>query len=538
MTSASSDGHQSDSPVLSLNGSADLRGGDRHSHIAIVGTGFSGIGAAIRFRKQGRDDFVVFEKANDVGGTWRDNTYPGIACDVPSNLYSFSFALNPSWSRSYSPGAEIWNYLRKTAKKAGILPFIRFNTEVTEARWNDDAQIWHLQTSRGEHTADIVIGALGPLSEPQIPALPGIENFKGKMFHSAQWDHDYDLDGKRVAVVGTGASAIQFVPQIAKRVKQLHLYQRTAPWVMPRSERKITKLEHVLFRLFPPAQKAVRGGVYAMLEIRVVGFIKYPRTMKLVEQIARTHLKRQVPERELREQVTPDYSIGCKRVLLANNYYPALRKPNVEVITHGVTEVREGSIVGDDGVEREVDAIIWGTGFHVTRNPAWDHIIGREGHSLNEAWKDGMEAYVGSSVAGFPNLFLIVGPNTGLGHSSMVYMIESNIDYIERVVEFIDKTGAASVDVKQQTMHDYSRQIQDEASKDTIWTTGGCASWYLDHRGRNTTLWPDFTFRFRRVCREFDPLTLNVRDRSGGAMLPQAAPAQAAQARQSAPATA
>lgn len=499
----------------------DLR--NRHAHIAIVGTGFSGIGAAVRFRQQGRSDFVLFESANDVGGTWRENTYPGIACDVPSILYSFSFALNPDWSRSYSPGGEIWNYLRDVAKRFGILPFIRFNHRVAEARWDDAEQIWHLQTQHGEYTADIVIGALGPLSVPMIPGLPGLETFKGKTFHSQQWDHDYDLTGKRVAVVGTGASSLQFIPQIQPKVAELHVYQRTPAWVVPRSERRISRLEKLVYKHLPFSQKLVRGGVYAMLEVRVIGFIKEQRIMKAIEKIARTHIARQIKDPELRRKVTPNYTIGCKRILLGNNYYPALASPNVEVITEGVTEVRENSVVAADGTEREVDTIIWGTGFYVTRNPMWDNLIGRDGRSLSETWAGGMEAYLGTQVPNFPNMFLVMGPNSGLGHTSMVYMIESNIDYIERAVRFIDRNNVTSIEIRQDVVDTFGDEIQ-RKMQGTVWTSGGCASWYLDERGRNTTLWPSFTFEYRQRCRDFDPARLTVRDRVGSAMLPSLEP--------------
>lgn len=491
-----------------------------HVHIAIVGSGFSGIAMAHRLKKSGRTDFAIFEKANDVGGTWRDNTYPGIACDVPSNLYSFSFELNPEWSHSYSPGWEINNYIRATAKKHGLLKYIRFNTELTRAEWDDSSKVWRIDTNNGPVTADYMIGATGPLSEPQIPELPGIENFKGRAFHSQQWDHGYDLTDKKVAVVGTGASAIQFVPQIQKQVKELHLYQRTAPWVMPRSERKLTKFEHRLFKYLPFTQRIVRASVYSFLEMRVIGFVKQQRIMKVVQQIAKAHIRHQVKDPELRKKVTPDYTIGCKRVLMANNYYPALDKPNVEVITEGVTEVRENSIVAADGTEREVDTIIWGTGFYVTTNPNWENLIGRDGNSLTKTWEpNGMESLLGIMTPNFPNSFLIIGPNTGLGHSSMVYMIESCVDYIEQALDYAEDVGAGSIEVTREAVDEFEQMIQSKM-KDTIWMTGGCASWYLDDRGRNTTLWPSYTFEFRRECRNFDPARLNVRSRNGATIEP------------------
>lgn len=525
---ADTNGRITGAAVLSPDGASPNGGAPgRHSHIAIIGTGFSGLGTAVRFKQQGRDDFVLFEQANDVGGTWRDNTYPGIACDVPSNLYSFSFALNPNWSNSYSPGGEIWDYLRAVAREFNILPHVRFNHQITQAEWNDAAQCWRLRTSEGEFTADIVIGALGPLSVPMVPDLPGIESFKGRTFHSQQWDHNYDLNGKRVAVVGTGASAIQFVPRIQPEVAELHLYQRTPPWVMPRSDRKISRFEHLLFKYVPFAQKLVRAAVYALLEVRVLGFVQAQWVMKPAERLARAHIRRQVRDPELRKKLTPDYRIGCKRVLLANNYYPALTRPNVEVISSGVMEVREHSVVGSDGSEREVDAIIWGTGFYVTTNPAWDHLIGRDGRTLSETWTDGLRAHKGTLVENFPNMFLMMGPNTGLGHNSMVYMIESSIDYVDRVIRFMDKTGAGSVEISKRAVDIWNERIEREG-RDTVWTTGGCASWYLDANGKNTTLWPGFTFKFRAACHEFDPTELIVRDGDGTPMLPRAVSVAAA----------
>jgi cation diffusion facilitator CzcD-associated flavoprotein CzcO len=493
-----------------------------HTHIAIVGSGFSGIALARALKKSGRDDFVIFEKGNDVGGTWRDNTYPGIACDVPSNLYSLSFALNPDWSRSYSGGAEIHNYIRATAKKLDILRHVRFNDAVLNAAWDDEAKLWRGETESGPFTANFLVGAMGPLSEPAIPKLPGIEKFKGEAFHSQQWDHEYDLKGKRVAVVGTGASAIQFVPQIQPEVAELHLYQRTPPWILPRSERKLTSFEHKLYRYLPFTQKLVRGMVYTALEVRIIGFVKQPKVMRLLQIGAKFNIRRHIKDKELRKKVTPDFAFGCKRVLMANNYYPALVKDNVEVITHGVTEVRENSIVASDGTEREIDAIIWGTGFYVTDNPEWQNLIGRDGRSLTETWEPtGMRSYLGAIVPNFPNAFLTTGPNTGIGHTSQVYMIESTVDYVMSVLDHVEKNDAAAFEVNEQTVDDFEDEIA-RRSEGTIWTSGGCDSWYLDASGRNTTLWPDFSFQFRKLCREFDPSQVTLHAKGAAAEPPDA----------------
>lgn len=509
-------------PQASVNASTNGASGaymPRHTHVAIIGTGFSGLGMAIRLTQEDKRDFIIFEKNPEVGGTWWENHYPGIACDVPSNLYSFSFALNPNWSNSYSPGPEIQRYLRHCAEKFNLIPKIRFNTAVREAYWDDDAKVWNLDTEAGPVTADFLVGAMGPLAEAQIPNLPGMDDFKGPMFHSQKWDHDYDLKDKRVAVVGTGASAIQFVPQIQPEVKALHLFQRTAPWVMPRSERPISAIEHFLFKRLPFTQRIVRAAVYCFLEIRVLGFMKYPSLMKRVQKIAELQLARQVPEPELRRKVTPDFTIGCKRVLMANNYYPALRKPNVEVITEGVKEVRENSIVAADGTEREVDAIIWGTGFHVTDSPAWNHVHGRNGASLNEIWQGSPQAFLGTSVTGFPNLFLMAGPNTGLGHTSLMLMIEASIEHALGAMKFAETNDVAAIEVKPEAQKQFNDWVQDHV-KDTIWNTGGCASWYIDANGLNTTIWPDYTFRFIQRSRVFDPANYVVRGRDGGEMRP------------------
>jgi cation diffusion facilitator CzcD-associated flavoprotein CzcO len=482
-----------------------------HTQVAIVGAGFSGIAMGRYLKKSGREDFVIFEKGNDVGGTWRDNTYPGIACDVPSNMYSFSFALNPNWSRSYSGGREINDYIRSTTKKLGLLPKIRFNTPVLGAEWDDDAQLWRLETADGPFTANFMIGAMGPLSEPAIPELPGIEKFKGEAFHSQHWDHGYDFKGKRIAVVGTGASAIQFVPHLQQEVAELHLYQRTAPWILPRSARNISGLEHKLFKYLPFTQKLVRATVYTFLEMRVIAFVKQRKLMKVIQQVAKLNLRRHIKDKELRKKVTPDFVIGCKRVLMANDYYPAIAQENVEVITHGVTEVRENSIIAADGTEREVDAIIWGTGFHVTDNPEWDKLKGRDGRSLAATWEPtGLRSYLGTLTPNFPNAFLLLGPNTALGHNSVVYMSEASIEYAISVIDHVEKSGATSVEIKEETVAAFEADIE-RRSVGTIWLAGGCESWYLDSHGRNTTLWPDFSFHYRKLCRSFDPGQVTLR---------------------------
>jgi cation diffusion facilitator CzcD-associated flavoprotein CzcO len=474
----------------------------QEKRIAIIGTGFAGLGTAIRLKQEGTDDFVVLEKADDVGGTWRENTYPGVQCDVPSHLYSFSFAPNPNWSRTFPLGDEIWDYLRECAVRYGVMPHIRFGEEVQSAVWDDERQRWRIETADDTISAQVLVAGTGPLHEPSMPAVPGLDRFEGKTFHSAEWDHDHDLTGERVAVVGTGASAIQFVPRIQPKVSRMHVFQRTPPWIMPHPDRALSPLEHRIYRALPSAQLAMRAAVYWARETFVLGFMDR-RFAKLPQRVALKHLRDQVPDPELRRKLTPDYTIGCKRVLLSNDYFPALMQPNVELVNDGIAEVRASSVVTADGSEREVDTIIFGTGFRVTDPPSADLVRGRNGRTLAETWQGSMEAHLGTTIAGFPNLFFLVGPNTGLGHNSIVFMIESQLNYVLDALRTMEARGAGSIDVRPDVQARYNAAIQ-KRLRNTVWNAGGCASWYLDHTGRNTTLWPGFTWPFRRLLRRFD----------------------------------
>ncbi len=471
--------------------------------IAIVGSGFSGLGMAIRLKQEGMNDFVVLERADEVGGTWQANTYPGCACDVPSHLYSFSFAPNPGWTQTYSPQPEIWSYLRRCADTFGIRPHLRLGCAVESATWLAAERRWELETSQGTIRARVLVAGMGPLTEPRIPDIPGLDDFEGDVFHSARWNHDADLAGKRVASIGTGASAIQYVPAIQPVVEQLHVFQRTPPWVMPHSNRPISRHEQRLYRALPFLQRLMRGGIYATREMLVLGFVFSPRLMKVVERIARKHLERQISDPELRARVTPDYTIGCKRILPSNRWYRTLGKPNVELVTDGVSEVRARSIVAADGSEREVDAIVLGTGFQVTDIPAAQRIRGRGGRLLDDVWQGSPRAHLGSTVEGFPNLFFLLGPNTGLGHSSMVYMIESQIAHVMGALQLMRERGAATIEVRADAQDRYNAALERRLGG-TVWNTG-CASWYLDRTGRNATIWPDWTWRFRRRTARLDP---------------------------------
>ena len=473
------------------------------TRVLIIGSGFAGLGMAVRLKQAGLHDVIVLERAGQVGGTWRDNTYPGAACDVPSHLYSFSFAPNPDWSRSFSPQPEIQAYLERVATDSGVRSQIRFHHEVLGAEWSEPDRRWRVRTTGGAFEADILVSATGALSDPAVPALPGLDRFEGTVFHSARWRHDHDLTGQRVAVVGTGASAIQFVPQIQPRVGHLTVFQRTPPWILPRWDRPFRPAERWAFRHLPAVQRLARAGIYWSREQMVAGFVVAPNLMRVAERMARRHLERSVPDPALRARLTPDYRIGCKRILISNDYLPALTQPNVSLVASGLAEVRERSVVAADGTEHPADTIIFGTGFHVTDIPVADRITGRGGVSLKERWRDGMKAYKGTAVAGFPNLFLLVGPNTGLGHSSQVFMIESQIAYVLDAIGYLERTGQV-VEVREEAETAWDAGVQ-RAMGRTVWTTGGCASWYLDEAGRNTTLWPGSTWRFRRRTARFDP---------------------------------
>lgn len=484
------------------------------ARVIIIGTGFAGLGMAARLKRAGMDDFLILERAGDVGGTWRDNTYPGCACDVPSVLYSFSFAPNSEWSNTYSPQPEIWSYLQRVATEEGLLPHIRFDRTVEGARWDEDRRVWIVETTNGSYEGQVLIAGLGPLSEPSLPDIEGIDAFAGTVFHSARWDHHHDLTGKDVAVIGTGASAIQFVPAIQPQVAHLTLFQRTPAWVMHRTARPIRRFERFAFRHIPGAQRLSRAAVYALRELTAIGFTRRPSILKRGEKLARAHLHAQVPDPDLRAKLTPDYTLGCKRVLLSNDYYPALTQPNVDVETAGIARITPTSIITTDGTEVPADTIILGTGFHVTDIPAAHSIWGRDGVKLADQWSESAAAYLGTTVDNFPNLFFLVGPNTGLGHSSIVYMIESQVTYVLDALRTMDRLGASTIEVRPEALAAYNEDIQAKVAG-TVWNTGGCQSWYLDKQGRNTSLWPDFTFVFRRKTHRFDPDHYAITSASG-----------------------
>jgi cation diffusion facilitator CzcD-associated flavoprotein CzcO len=475
-----------------------------HVDVAIVGGGFAGLGMAIKLKEAGRDDFVVLERDADVGGTWWQNTYLGCQCDVPSNLYSFSFALNPDWSQTFALQPEIGAYLRKVADDYGLRPSIRLGTAVESAAWDDQARRWRIETSRGPLTARVLVAGMGGLSEPSIPAIPGAETFQGPAFHTARWDHDVDLTGKRVAVIGTGASAVQVVPQIQPQVARLSVFQRTPPWIMPHPGRPVRPRERALFRALPAFQRLVRGAIYWGRECYVLPF-RFHRLSRIPERMARAHLEKQVADPVLRERLTPRYEIGCKRILMSDEYFPALQQPNAELVVDAIDHITPTGVVTADGVEHPADVIVWGTGFRVTDMPYVEWLRGRDGRTLGDVWREGgMQALRGTTVAGFPNLFTLVGPNTGLGHNSIVFMIESQLAYVIDALRTLAARGAVACDTLPAAQAAFNEVVQ-RRMRHTVWTNGGCASWYLDDHGRNTTLWPGTSWSFRRATRRFDP---------------------------------
>jgi cation diffusion facilitator CzcD-associated flavoprotein CzcO len=470
--------------------------------VAIVGAGFSGLGVAIRLRKAGIDSFTILESADSLGGAWRDNTYPGCGCDIPSPLYSYSYAQKSDWSRLYAGQPEILDYLRGVARRWKLDEHTVFNARVVSAEWDEPISRWNIRLENGGRVrARFFVSAIGPLHYPSIPDLPGMDKFGGPIFHSAQWRHDVDLTGKRVAVVGAGASAIQFVPAIVDRVESLTLFQRTAPWIVPKADRLFDARTRWLMRWLRPYRSWVRNRLFWKHEERAAGFLGEPGAMEATERLARKLLARQVPDPELRERLTPDYDIGCKRLLISSEWYPAVSRANVTVRSTGVKELRPRTIVGTDGSVTSADVLIFGTGFDAQETLTRMAIVGRNGRTLAEAWATGNDAFLGTAVSGFPNLFIMVGPNTGLGHNSQVFMIEAQARYITRCIRRLRRRSHGTIEPRAEAESSYNAWLQDRLSH-TVWQTGGCRSWYQDARsGQNTVLWPDTAVSFWRKTR-------------------------------------
>lgn len=474
--------------------------------VAIIGAGFAGLGAALRLKQRGDTSFVIFERAAEVGGTWRDNVYPGCACDVPSHLYSLSFAPNANWSRMYSSQPEILAYLKNVVDAHDLNASIRYNTEIIRVEFSEADGCWTLTDRAGQPTtARVVVAGIGPLNQPSLPKISGLENFKGRQFHSANWDSGYDLTGKRVAVVGTGASAIQIVPAIAPVVAQLTVFQRTAPWVAPRLDFVMSPRRQRLFRRVPLLRQGYRSFIYWLNELRGLAFFGNETLNKLGTRESLRHIDAQIADPELRRRVTPNYKLGCKRVLTSDEYYPALTRPNVDLVTDGIAEIREHSIVDKVGVERPVDVMIFGTGFVAADIFRELNIVGLGARDLLETWRvTGAQAHYGMTVSGYPNLLFLLGPNSGLGHNSIIHMIESQVNYL---MSYLDRLKQASpnayLDLKPEVQQTYNERIQQKLTT-TVWASG-CQSWYLNAEGRNTTLWPGLTVTYRRATRRIDP---------------------------------
>lgn len=470
----------------------------------IIGAGFAGMCMGIKLKQAGLNNFIILERNKQLGGTWYDNHYPGAACDVQSHLYSFSFEPKADWSRMFGAQQEILQYMEHCAEKYGLTLHFQFNTTVTGAAFNDAANIWTVSDSQGNiYTANTVIGCSGGLSQPAMPDIKGIASFQGKTFHSAKWDSSYDLKGKRVAIIGTGASAIQIVPAIAGEVKDLLLFQRTPPWIMPKPDRPMRNWEKKLFKALPFTQSLFRGYLYWIHEAMAAGFVTNPAILRLAQGIAKRHMRKALRDEALRAKLMPSYTMGCKRILISNDYYPALTRSNVQVLTDSIAEINATGVKTVDGIQHDVDAIIYATGFHAADGVMAFDIKGKNGLDIHDAWQNGAEAYLGTTVAGFPNLFLIVGPNTGLGHSSMILMIEAQVQYIMESLKAMRSNNWKSIEVKPQAQQQYNETMQRELAK-TVWQSGGCVSWYQNKNGKNVTLWPGYTFTFMRRTKQFE----------------------------------
>ncbi|WP_083897648.1 flavin-containing monooxygenase [Nocardia vinacea] len=476
-----------------------MTAGERPS-VIIIGAGFGGVGMAIELRRNGFDDIAILERGTDIGGVWRENTYPGAACDVPSPLYSFSYEPKPDWPQRYSGQAAIHDYLRGIAQRHRLLEAIHFGAEVTDAEFDDSSGRWTVRTKDGTaRTADVLISAVGQLSRPALPNIPGIDTFTGQAFHSAEWDHGVELAGKRVACIGTGASAIQYIPEIQPRVEHLTLFQRTAAWVLPKFDTDYTPVQHKLFARLPGALLVERFGWWAIAEFIALGLVEFPWIVRLVAKIASKHLEVQVPDPELRAKLTPDYPIGCKRGLFSNNYYPALLEPNVQVETTAITEIVPNGVRTADGTVHEAEVIIYGTGFKGTEFLWPMNIYGRAGRKLSDAWQGGAHAYCGITVPDFPNLFLVYGPNTNLGVGSITYMIESQARYIRQAVQLLAERPGHVLEVRPEAEAQFNTAVQQRLAR-TPWNF--CSSWYRTASGRITNNWPGPQLAYRRRVRK------------------------------------
>ncbi|MDK3018945.1 flavin-containing monooxygenase [Pseudodonghicola flavimaris] len=464
--------------------------------LLIVGAGFSGLIMALEARRQGITDIVILEKASDIGGTWRDNVYPGVACDIPSHLYSMARRPNPDWSRSYAPGPEIQSYLQGVARTDGLYDLCRFGQELSAARW--DGRLWQVETKTGDRfAAPVLCLALGALHLPLIPKVPGAKSFPGPSFHSARWDQSVDFAGKRVAVIGSGASAVQFLPEVARQAHHVTLFQRSAPYVLPRADRPITPRLRALHRRWPWTRRVRRWWLFHSFEARHMVFRGRPMAVRKAMKMWRRTLEKTIADPQLRADLTPPYRIGCKRILSSNAWYPALARDNVTVIPAGLSRIEGHRLIAETGATAEADVLIWGTGFHVTDALRGLRITGRDGQSLARRWLRGLEAHLGLAVSGFPNLFFLLGPHSGLGHNSVVLMIEAQAEHIARLISAMRENALPAVEPRAEAQEAFETEMDDRLAA-TVWQAGGCSSWYQDRRGRNTTLWPGTVAEYRK----------------------------------------
>jgi cation diffusion facilitator CzcD-associated flavoprotein CzcO len=470
--------------------------GPTRTRVVIVGAGFGGLGLGIKLKESGLNDFVILEKSESVGGVWRENRYPGAACDVPSHLYSFSFEPCSGWPDRFANQSDILNYLGQCARNHGLGPHIRFGAEVTDARWDEASNHWVVQTSNGQvFETQSLISATGQLNRPSVPKLPGLKSFAGTAFHSAEWRQDYDLSGKRVAVIGTGASSIQIIPAIAPLTSKLFVFQRSAAYVLPKADKTYSRWQRSMFNRFPGLLKLSRLLIYIQWEAKAFAFVTWRAALRVKRWAFFRNLQRGVKNLDLRARLTPDYRMGCKRILFSNEFYPAMDRPNVELVTDGIVEIRPDAVVTADATERKVDCIIFGTGFAATEFLTPMKVTGLRGRDLHQIWKNGAEAYLGITVAGFPNFFMLYGPNTNLAHNSVVYMIESQIRFVMACLARLCRDEIRSLEVKKEIQDRFNAKLQQRLQKAT-WSKG-CTSWYLTAAGQNVANWPGYSLEFR-----------------------------------------
>jgi cation diffusion facilitator CzcD-associated flavoprotein CzcO len=484
-----------------------------HHRVVIIGAGIAGVGLGVRLLGSGIDDFVICERNESVGGTWFEHTYPGCACDIPTHLYSYSFARNPNWSRLFPRQDEILSYVRATAERYGVTPHIRFRTEMERSSWDERAGLWRVRTSEGWLTCDVLVSAIGATAEPDEPDIPGLDTFAGTRFHSARWDHSHSLDGERVAVIGTGPAAAQFVPVIQPAVEQLTVFQRTPPWVVPHPDRGVSSAERLIYKLAPVAQDAQRNLWFALYEATGVGFRGHTALIAPIEAIGRAHLRHQVRDPALRAKLAPHYRFGCKRPVLSNTYYPALAADNCEVVTEPITSVDAGAVLTADGVRHEVDTIISAVGYRYNRSLLVERVVGLGGRTLGSVWNRSPRAYLGAAVPGFPNMFILLGPNA-IGINSVIFSLESQINYVMGALKMMRSRSVGRVEVREEAWSGFVEEV-DRRSEGSVWTAGGCKAYYTDDDGRNFAIYPGFAAGYRRRTRRFDADAYSLDDLQG-----------------------